>query len=41
VELYVTEGISAHVPGGFTTVPVPGAAPVDLAMGWVQGIAAA
>jgi predicted dehydrogenase len=41
VEIYFTEGVSAHVPGGFVTVPVPGAAAVDLHVGWVQGIAGA
>ncbi len=41
VEVYLTEGVSAHVPGGFVTVPVPGADPVDLDVGWVQGIAGA
>jgi predicted dehydrogenase len=41
VEVYFTEGVSSHVPGGFVTVPVPGAAPVDAHVAWVQGIAGA
>jgi len=41
VEVYFTEGVSSHVPGGFVTVPVPGATRVDLHQGWVQGIAKA